>query len=119
MNLDSDKVGFENSKAFKLEDSITYAEGAIVSKIISKKETGNVTLFSFDKDQFLSEHTAPFDAIIQSGMIGIDSTCKNAAGHKIAENMNAILSRGAKVVFALDGGGRTLYRIITYTERIV
>lgn len=65
MNLNTEQLGFSTSTIFKLEDAISYAEGAIVSKIISKKETGNVTLFAFDKDQFLSEHTAPFDAIIQ------------------------------------------------------
>ena len=56
---------FEHSKSYPLADSVTYADGAIVSKIISKNEAGNLTLFSFDKGQNLSEHTAPFDAIIQ------------------------------------------------------
>ena len=56
---------FEKSKAHNLANSVSYADGAIVSKIISKNEAGNLTLFSFDKGQNLSEHTAPFDAIIQ------------------------------------------------------
>lgn len=56
---------FEKSKTHNLANSISYADGAIVSKIISKNEAGNLTLFSFDKGQNLSEHTAPFDAIIQ------------------------------------------------------
>ena len=64
-SIDSQKVGFDNSAAFNLQSSVSYAEGAIVSKIITKKETGNLTLFAFDKGQFLSEHTAPFDATIQ------------------------------------------------------
>jgi quercetin dioxygenase-like cupin family protein len=37
----------------------------VVSKVLIKKETGNVTLFAFDKGQELSEHTAPFDALVQ------------------------------------------------------
>lgn len=41
-----------------------YQDGAVVSKEILKKETGTVTLFAFDKDQGLSEHTAPFDALV-------------------------------------------------------
>lgn len=45
------------------------------------------------------------DAFIQYKFISIDNNCQNRAGYKIAENMNAILSRGAKVVFALEGGG--------------
>lgn len=50
---------------FNPSKSIEYTENGIVSKLLSKKETGNVTLFAFDKNQGLSEHTAPFDAIIQ------------------------------------------------------
>ena len=46
-------------------DKVTYAEGSIVSKIIIRNDKGNVTLFAFDKGEFLSEHTAPFDAIAQ------------------------------------------------------
>ena len=56
---------FEKSKSHNLKNSVSYADGAIVSKIISKNEAGNLTLFSFDRGQNLSEHTAPFDAIIQ------------------------------------------------------
>jgi quercetin dioxygenase-like cupin family protein len=56
---------FVKSKSYNLAKSITYADGAIVSKIVSKNVAGNLTLFSFDKGQNLSEHTAPFDAIIQ------------------------------------------------------
>jgi len=46
-------------------DSIAYSPNAVVSKQIIKKETGNVTLFAFDKGEGLSEHTAPFDALVQ------------------------------------------------------
>jgi len=41
-----------------------YQEGAVVSRQITKSDTGNITLFAFDKDQGLSEHTAPFDAFV-------------------------------------------------------
>ncbi|MBU2555282.1 MAG: cupin domain-containing protein, partial [Bacteroidetes bacterium] len=37
---------------------------AVVSKHIIKKETGNISLFAFDKGEGLSEHTAPFDAVV-------------------------------------------------------
>jgi quercetin dioxygenase-like cupin family protein len=56
---------FEKAKSFAFSDIIEYSSGSIVSRIILKKETGNVTLFSFDKEQELSEHTAPFDALVQ------------------------------------------------------
>jgi quercetin dioxygenase-like cupin family protein len=41
-----------------------YQEGTVVSRAILKKETGNVTFFAFDEGEGLSEHTAPFDAIV-------------------------------------------------------
>ena len=52
------------AKAFGLSDLLKYQSDAIVSKEIVKKETGTVTLFAFDNGQGLSEHTAPFDAVI-------------------------------------------------------
>jgi len=48
-----------------LKEEITYAAGAVISKTLLKKETGNITLFSFDTGQGLSEHTSPFDAVVQ------------------------------------------------------
>ena len=42
-----------------------YQTGSVVSRQITKADAGNVTLFAFDKDQELSEHTAPFDALVQ------------------------------------------------------
>jgi quercetin dioxygenase-like cupin family protein len=56
---------FEKSKIFTFAGSVDYADGAIVSKTILKKETGNISLFAFAKGEALSEHTAPFDALIQ------------------------------------------------------
>jgi quercetin dioxygenase-like cupin family protein len=52
-------------KALNLKDEIAYADGAVISKILLKKDTGNITLFSFDTGQGLSEHTSPFDAVVQ------------------------------------------------------
>jgi quercetin dioxygenase-like cupin family protein len=48
------------------KDAVEYAKGSIVSKQIINKKTGTVTLFAFDKGQSLSEHTAPFDALVQA-----------------------------------------------------
>lgn len=56
---------FEKSRVYQLKDSVNYSDGAIVSKIITKNNAGNVSLFAFEKGQNLSEHTAPFDAIVQ------------------------------------------------------
>jgi len=51
--------------ATPLADLVTYQNGSIVSRTIIDKETGTVTLFAFDEGQGLSEHTAPFDAMVQ------------------------------------------------------
>ncbi len=45
-------------------DLAQYQTGAVVSREILKKPTGSVTVFAFDADQGLSEHTAPFDALV-------------------------------------------------------
>ncbi|MHB9097587.1 MAG: cupin domain-containing protein [Syntrophales bacterium] len=47
-----------------IKELVAYQDGSIVSKEIIKKPTGTVTLFAFDQDQGLSEHTAPFDALV-------------------------------------------------------
>ena len=51
-------------KVTRLADLIDYQEGSVVSRQITKAEAGNVTLFAFDAGQELSEHTAPFDALV-------------------------------------------------------
>lgn len=53
------------ARVLKAENLIEYQEGAVVSKEILRKSTGTVTIFAFDKGEGLSEHTAPFDAIVQ------------------------------------------------------
>jgi len=53
------------SEVLTMTELVTYQDGAIVSRQITKADAGNVTLFAFDKDQELSEHTAPFDALLQ------------------------------------------------------
>lgn len=55
----------EPSTIFTPVDSIEYAANAVVSKTIIKKSTGTITLFAFDKEEGLSEHTAPFEAVVQ------------------------------------------------------
>jgi quercetin dioxygenase-like cupin family protein len=69
---------FDKSKVFKFNESIEYTESSVVSKHIIKKETGNVSLFSFDKGEGLSEHSAPFDALVQI----IDGTAEIRIGGK-------------------------------------
>ncbi len=53
------------SKVLKTKDLIGYNEGAVISRTIINKRSGTITAFSFDKGQGLSEHTAPFDAMVE------------------------------------------------------
>jgi quercetin dioxygenase-like cupin family protein len=52
------------SEILNLANLVSYQDGSVVSRQITKAEAGNVTLFAFDRDQELSEHTAPFDALV-------------------------------------------------------
>ena len=51
-------------KISSLTNLVNYQNDSVVSKTLIKKETGTVTLFAFDQGQGLSEHTAPFDALV-------------------------------------------------------
>jgi quercetin dioxygenase-like cupin family protein len=56
-----------NNRALKVQsmaDLVNYQDGSVVSREIIRKSTGTVTLFAFDEGQGLSEHTAPFDALV-------------------------------------------------------
>jgi quercetin dioxygenase-like cupin family protein len=52
-------------KILRLNDLSEYQKDSVVSRMILNKKSGTVTLFAFDKGQSLSEHTAPFDALVQ------------------------------------------------------
>ena len=52
------------AKVSKLADLVEYQPGSVVSRTIIDKQSGTLTLFAFDKEQGLSEHTAPFDAMV-------------------------------------------------------
>ena len=52
------------SQILELADMVSYQEGSVVSRQITKADAGNVTLFAFDEGQELSEHTAPYDALL-------------------------------------------------------
>ena len=60
----SEKVKVQTAKAFAAAGLAQYAPGSIVSREIVKSPAGTVTVFAFDEGQGLSEHTAPFDALV-------------------------------------------------------
>lgn len=50
---------------YSLNSLLEFQQGAVVSRVLLKKKSGNITLFAFDEGEGLSEHTAPFDAYVQ------------------------------------------------------
>lgn len=72
-------VEFVSAEPVKLVDLIDYQEGSVVSRTLVDKETGTVTLFAFDEAQGLSEHTAPFDALVYTldGEVEVTISGKN------------------------------------------
>ena len=56
---------FPKASVMRFADKIEYADGGVVSKQVLKNDAGNITLFAFDEEQGLAEHTAPFDALVQ------------------------------------------------------
>lgn len=56
---------YEKAKILNFNLLVEYSENGIISKRVIDRNVGTITLFSFDKGQKLSEHTAPFDALVQ------------------------------------------------------
>lgn len=72
------------AQAFALADSVAYQEGSVVSRTLVNKPAGTITLFAFDAGQGLSEHTAPYDAIVQilDGEADITISGKTLRAHR-------------------------------------
>ena len=64
MNERSRQSQLPDSEVFDLAALVDYADAAVVSRTLRKAAGGTVTLFAFDAGQELSEHTAPFDALV-------------------------------------------------------
>ena len=65
LKLAPENVGLPAAQPVELEALVTYQPGGVVSRTLVKQSGGTVTVFAFDKGQSLSEHTAPFDALVQ------------------------------------------------------
>lgn len=84
-------------------DLLQYQDGAVVSRMIAKTKAGNVTLFAFDAGQELSEHTAPFDALVQvlDGQVRI-----TIAGRPMVVSAGQMLLMPANIPHALHALAR-------------
>jgi len=65
MEKDEDQLEQIAGEIFRLEDLIDYQKGAVVSRTLVDKEHTTLTIFAFDEDQSLSEHTSPHNALLQ------------------------------------------------------
>lgn len=80
----NNQPGTHKGIPFNLEKHVNYADGSVVSKTLLKKDVGNITIFAFDSGQGLSEHTAPFDAVVYI----LDGKARITIGGKI-QNVNS------------------------------
>jgi quercetin dioxygenase-like cupin family protein len=86
-----------------LVDSVQYAPGSIVSRTLLKTDTGTVTLFAFDEGQGLSEHTAPFNALVQV----LDGTATlMIGGQTVITRTGELVLMPANVPHAVQSAGR-------------
>ncbi|NLM30175.1 MAG: cupin domain-containing protein [Methanomicrobiales archaeon] len=80
-------------KVLRLADLVAYQDGTVASRMIVNNRSGSITLFSFDEDEGLSEHTAPYDAVVTI----LDGECEVwIAGE--THHMNA----GETIIFPAD-----------------
>lgn len=81
------------SRVLDARDLLSYQDGAVVSKTLIDEPQGTVTLFAFDEDQGLSEHTAPFDALVHALEGGAEVTI-SGKDHALAAGEMIIMPRG-------------------------
>ena len=93
-----EKQTFESATVYNLKESIAVADGGVVSKQFVKNNGGNITIFAFDKGQGLSEHTAPFDAIVQI-IEGVAEVSIEGKKHEVKEG--EIINMPANIPHAL------------------
>ena len=86
-----------------LADGVQYAQGSIVSRTLLKTDTGTLTLFAFDEGQGLSEHTAPFDALVQvlDGAVTL-----TIGGTPVRAEAGHLVLMPAGIPHAVQAGGR-------------
>lgn len=80
-------------KVLNLKDLVGYQSGSVASRMIIKNSSGSITIFSFDENEGLSEHTAPFDAVVTI----LDGECEVwVAGE------TSIMKEGDTIIFPAD-----------------
>jgi len=100
-------------KAQLLNDMVEYSDDSVVSKTILDKSVGNLTIFAFDTGQRLSEHTSPYDAVVQV----IDGTGRFTIGGKpIDATAGELLIMPSNVPHSVDAVERFKMLLIMVRE---
>ncbi|MCP4582216.1 MAG: cupin domain-containing protein [candidate division Zixibacteria bacterium] len=102
------------SQVYNLFDLAEYAEGSVVSRTIAKNQTGTCTLFAFDSGQGLSEHSAPFDALVQ---IVDGQALVTIGGEKITVSKGELVMMPANIPHALQAEKRFKMLLTMFKEK--
>lgn len=80
-------------KVLHLKDLVDYQSGTIASRMIINRKSGSITIFSFDEDEGLSEHTAPFDAVVTI----LEGECEVRV-----DGQTSVMKEGETIIFPAD-----------------
>ncbi len=109
--MEENKLFYNNKN--NLEEAIEYSNGSIVSKTIIDRKSGTITLFAFDKEQKLSEHSAPYDAMVQI----IDGEAEVLINKKInILNKGEVIIMPANIPHAINAKNRFKMLLIMIKE---
>jgi quercetin dioxygenase-like cupin family protein len=81
------------SEILDADGLVAYSTGAVVSRTLIKRDTGSVTVFSFDKGEALSEHTAPFDALVHV-LDGAAEITVGGVAHRVQAGQMIVMPAG-------------------------
>ena len=106
MEMSSDKGQLARAHPFMSADLVAYQDASVVSRTIIDRPTGTVTVFAFDQGQGLSEHQAPFDALVHildgTALVSISGVAHEvAAGGMIILPANKPHALGATTRFKM------------------
>jgi quercetin dioxygenase-like cupin family protein len=99
----SAKTELAGAEVVRMVDLVNYQDGAVVSRTLIHRSSGTITLFAFDEGQGLSEHTTPFDAVVQV----VDGQAQiTIAGASLVVSAGEIVLMPANQPHALHAGTR-------------
>lgn len=102
------------SEKYCIIDLVEYADESVVSRTIFKNKTGTITLFAFDSGQGLSEHSTPYDALVQ---IVDGQALITIGGEEITVSKGEMVLMPANIPHALHAGERFKMHLTMFKEK--